>query len=555
MGLTLQRTWRGYTILALIFMGFCALAYRLVSLTVLQHSFLKHQGTIRSSRVVAIPAARGSIVDRHGAPLAVSLPAINVWINPKHTHWTRQQARRLAKQLGLRYATLHRKIHDPHKGFVYLQKKIATDQWQAIQKLKLRGLHAEHVYSRFYPMGPESAPLIGLTNAAGKGQEGLELAYDAWLQGQAGKQAIEKDRMGHVIAVKEVLSKPRIGQKLTLTIDRRLQSMAFEALKSGMQKVGAKQGSVVILAPKTGHVLAMVNWPSFNPNNLQHVQFSTIKNHAVTDLFEPGSTIKTFSMIHALASGHFNRHTVIDTGKKGALKVHGHWVRDEFLHHGVLSATDILKKSSNVGIAKMTLSLPAEGLPHLLEQVGFFHMLLGLPGEATGYVSQRLSIDPFELATLSFGYGMTASHLQLAHAYAVLANDGVDPGMYLVQGTKQTTPKRVFAQSVARDVQEMLRHVLDRAGTGYRARIPGVAVAGKTGTAHVAVGGQYAKNIYMASFVGMFPMPKPQYVVSVVLKQPNIDYYFGGLSAAPIFADIGAKMKRLGLTSKRALVS
>ncbi len=553
MGSGSPKTWRAHLILMVILIGFCALGYRLVGLTVLQHQFLKHQGSIRSTRVIEMPSARGSILDRHGRPLAVSLPATNIWFNPKQSHWTHSEAHALAKALGMPLRTILAKTHNRHRGFVYLKKKTSESVWHDVQQLYLKGVHAEHTYNRFYPMADETAQLLGLTNASGHGQEGLELGFDGWLRGHPGKQIVEKDRMGHIIAVKKVLSAAKVGQPIRLTIDRRIQSIAYTALKDGMQKYGAKQGSLVVLQPKTGAILAMANWPSFNPNNLKHVDFSHVKNHAATDLFEPGSTIKTFSMIHALGSGQFNVHTRIDTGARGVFKVHGHEVRDEFMHHGVLSPTDILRKSSNVGIAKMTLALPPEGLPNLLSNLGFFHLALGLPGEATGYIRQRYTIDPFELATLSFGYGMTTTHVQLAHAYAVLANHGVDPGLYLMQNTPHAKPKRVFSEGVARAVTTMLQHVLDRAGTGFRARIPGVQVAGKTGTAHVAMGGRYAKDVYMSSFVGMFPATAPEYVVSVVLKAPDAKYYFGGLSAAPIFSEVGSKLMRLRLATKGGL--
>ena len=520
----------------------------MIDLNVLQHSFLQKQSNVRTIRVVDIHAHRGMIDDCNGIPLAISIPVDAIWVNPQIFIVTPEQLAKLAKLLDMSYHSLQQKTNkDSGRWFVYLKRHVNPELSAKIKALNISGLFFRREYRRYYPEGEVTAHILGFTNIDDHGQEGLELAYDSWLRGADGKTRVLKDRLGHVVAIMNTLQKPQQGHDLMLSIDEQIQYLSYLELKKTIKKYHAESGSIVVLNVKTGEVLAMVNQPSYNPNDAHLKHDSSYRNRAVTDVFEPGSTMKTFSIISALESGKYKSSTKIDTNP-GWYMVGGNTIKDEGINHGVLTVTGVLQKSSNIGIAKMTLSLPAEHLWNVLHTIGFGERTASaFPGEVSGSLANHQLWPPFVLATLSFGYAMTATPLQLACAYAVIADNGIKlPVTFL----KQNTPadgEQVISAKVAHEMLVMLESVAKSGGTGTRARVAGYRVAGKTGTAYIAGPHGYNKKRHMASFVGIAPVSDPQLVVTVVIRDPQRQDY-GGLVAAPAFAHVmGGALRKLGV--------
>lgn len=534
--------WRLLILVLILLVAVLGLVGRIIYLGVIEHDFLLDQSNIRSVREISIPAHRGIITDRNGEVLAISISVASIWVNPKLFNATKSQEAHLAKMLEMPLKTIKKKITTQKKReFVYLKRAMPIEKAEQILALHIPGIFSEKSYKRFYPEGDAIAHVVGFTNIDDCGQEGLELAYDSWLRGVPGKTRVVKDRLGNTIANLGVIAEPQEGRNLTLSIDRRIQYLAYNELKNTIAKYQAESGSVVVLAVKTGEVLAMVNMPSYNPNNRKGVPISSLRNRAVTDLFEPGSTIKSFSIANALNSGKFHPNSIIDTNP-GVLKVDNNLVRDdEYRNNGVLTVKGVLQKSSNIGVAKMTLALPSSSLPNLLSSVGFGQSTQsGFPGEAAGVVPSHLQWRQFVLATLSFGYSISVTPLQLAVANAVIASHGLlRPVTFLKNDNDKIIPgKRVLSEKVCHEMLDMLENVLD-IGTGKRAQIPGYHVAGKTGTAKIASphGGYYIDH-YFANFVGIAPVSDPQLVVVVVVKNPKGSIYHGGQVAAPVFASV-----------------
>ncbi|KPJ67337.1 MAG: cell division protein [Coxiella sp. DG_40] len=538
--------WRFYFLIIILVLCLAALIWRMFDLSIYQHSFLQQQSDVRTVRIVGIPAHRGMITDRNGTPLAVSTPVDAIWINPQIFIATPKQLRELSKLLHISHHSLQSRIN-PKSGhyFVYLKRHITPKLSNQVRALNISGLFFQREYRRYYPEAEVTAHILGFTDVDDQGQEGLELAYNSWLRGVPGKREVLKDRLGHVVAVMNTLRDPQPGHDLALSIDRRIQYLAYLELKETVQKYHADSGSAVVSNVKTGEILAMVNQPSYNPNDRPtNKHDGRYRNRAVTDVFEPGSTMKTFSIASALESSKYKPNTKIDTNP-GWYVVDGNTIKDEGINYGVLTVTGVLQKSSNIGIAKMTLSLPAEHLWNVLHAFGFGERTIsGFPGEVAGSLINHSVWRPFVLATLSFGYGVSVTPLQLACAYAIIASSGIKYPVTFVKAKNLSSGEKVISSKVAHQMLVMLKSVIESGGTGIRASVPGYSVAGKTGTAYIAGRHGYDEKRYVASFVGIAPVTDPRLVVAIVIKDPH-GQHFGGLVAAPAFAHIMEKALRI----------
>lgn len=521
------------------------LIWRMVDLTVLHRQFLQGQGNARSLRVIDIPAYRGMITDRNGTPLAVSTPVESVWVNPKEFSPDEDQFMQLAKYLHLSPKGLSRKIvHAENREFFYLQRQIPPTLSKQIQSLKIPGINFQKEFKRYYPDSDSTSQLLGFTNVDDQGLEGIELAYQDWLMGIVGKKRVIKDRLGRVIEELGVLKEPRPGHELTLSIDRRLQYLAYSELSKTVDEFAAKSGSVVVIDTENGEILAIANVPSYNPNSRGHYDRETYRNRALTDTFEPGSVIKPFSIASALETGLFTPNTIIDTNPSW-MSVHGRTVRD-IHNYGVLDVTGVLQHSSNVGVTKMVLSSPPEQLIGLLQRSGFGQRTeSAYPGESEGAIVKAKDANPFVLATLGFGYGLSVTAMQLAKASLLFANKGRLMPVTLIHNDTPTPGIQVMQPKTAEQVLLMMEAVLGKDGTGKAARVPGYRVAGKTGTARVAGKHGYKDRKYTASFMGVAPVSKPKFVVVVIIHEPSRKGYYAGAVAAPLFAKVMSGALRL----------
>jgi len=530
-------------LILIIFILILGLMGRICYLGIIQHDFLIDQSNIRSVREVSIPAHRGIISDRNGEPLAISVPVASVWINPKQFRVTEKQINYLSFLLDMTVESINEKIlMQKKKEFVYLKRSIPIKIANEINSINIAGLYLEKSYKRYYPEADATAHILGFTNIDDHGQEGLELAFDSWLRGVPGKIKVIKDRLGNTIATLGIITKPQKGRNLVLSIDRRIQYLAFNEIKNIVTKYHADSGSIVVLAVNTGEIIGMTNYPSYNPDNRSSgvIPIDYFRNRAITDVFEPGSTMKVFSVANALNSGKYFSNTIIDTNP-GILKIENKLVYDDkHKNNGYLTVKEVLIKSSNIGVAKMTLSLPSNNLLNLLRSVGFgISTHSGFPGEATGFVPRTLYGRNFVLATLSFGYSISVTPLQLALAHLVIANGGIMKPVTFLKVTKQRIMgERIFPERLCMQIISMLEAATDTGGTGTQAQIAGYRVAGKTGTAKISSPhGGYYKDRYFSNFVGIAPVSNPQLVVVVVVKNPKGSYY-GGQVAAPAFANV-----------------
>ncbi|MDG1783598.1 MAG: penicillin-binding transpeptidase domain-containing protein [Porticoccaceae bacterium] len=506
--------------------------------------FLQNQGDNRSIRKVSIPAYRGLITDRNGEPLAVSTPVTAIIANPQQIQ--DKDLKRLSAAMSLSEVQLKARLKRyRNKSFMYLARQLPIDKAESILDLNISGVSSQKEYKRFYPAGEVTAQLVGFTDINDNGQEGMELAYDTWLTGEAGAKKVVQDRAGRVINDISLIKSARSGEDLRLSIDLRVQYAAYRALKKAVKKHSAKSGSVVVLDVMTGEVLAMVNQPSFNPNDRSYLNQGSIRNRAMTDVMEPGSTVKPFTILAALESGKFSSESLIDTSP-GYLKVDYKTFVDPS-NYGELDLSGVLTKSSQVGTTKVALALNPELTRELFQRVGFGEVVgSGFPGETLGNLPAYRKWDPVTQATFAFGYGLSVSSLQLARAYAVLANDGVRREVSLVALESEPPSSRVIGIEASRQVRYMLQAASGRKGTGKRAMIDGYSVGGKTGTLHkVKTGGGYDENRYMSAFAGLSPIENPRLVTVVVIDEPSDGSYFGGLVAAPVFSEVTGSALRL----------
>jgi cell division protein FtsI (penicillin-binding protein 3) len=544
---TVQAGYRGRRVFVLSVFGvaMASLIARGFFLQVLDHERLSEEGESRHLRVVEMPAHRGMIVDRQGEPAAISTPVDTVWADPSVLIQARERLPELAKILGLDSDVLFQRIAQrSDKEFIYIKRRVNPEKARRVMALGLPGVSLQREYRRFYPMGEVMAHVIGFTNVDDKGQEGMELAYDEWLSGSSGLKRVVKDRLGRVVDDVEQISAPAPGKELRLSIDSRLQYLAYRELKRAVQEQGARSGSVVLLRPQTGEVLAMVNQPSFNPNNRQGDKGGVYRNRAVTDVFEPGSTAKPFVVAAAIDSGRYAPSSIIDTAP-GYYRVNGNQIKD-VRNYGRISLGKILVKSSNVGASRLALKLPSEYLWSVFDGVGFGHITgSGFPGEAAGLMNDYSRWREFEKATLSFGYGLSVTPLQLAEAYAVLAADGVYHPASFLELDEPPDSKTIMRPETAKAVRRMLQGVVSKEGTAYLARVEGYTVAGKTGTVRKSIAGGYSEDRYIAVFAGMVPAEKPELVAVVMINEPSKEEYYGGLVAAPVFSRIMTDAVRL----------
>lgn len=524
----------------------CALllVLRAVDLQVFKFNFLNGEGDSRNMRIQPLSAHRGVISDRNGKPLAVSTPVTTLWANPQELMQHRDSWKKLAGNGVLSLADLkHEVLPRQHREFIYLKRRLPPATANKVLDLDIPGIYPLTEYRRYYPAGAVTSQVVGITGMNGEGQEGLELSYDKQLAGTAGKEKVIRDLYGRVVQVLSVLQPAKPGRDLTLSIDLRLQYAAYEALLKSVQKFDAKSGSVVVLDAKTGEVLAMVNQPTYNPNSHHNLVAANMRNRAATDSFEPGSTMKPFTVAAALEAGLVTPDTLVNTNP-GYLRVDGFTIRDD-RNFGLIDVTTILTKSSNVGASKLALSLNPHDLPRFFSQFGFGRdVKVNFPGASNGYLPVRTHWTDGERAALSYGYGVSVTTLQLAHAYATLANGGVMVPLSLLRVDKPPKGHRVIKAKVAHEVVDMLETVVSNRGTARRAKVPGFQMAGKTGTAHKSNAGGYAENHYVGIFAGMGPIPNPRYVTVVMINDPRQHSYFGGRVAAPVFAQVMATVMR-----------
>ncbi len=512
-----------------------ALVARAVNLQVMETDFLQGQGEARFMREVEIPTRRGNIVDRSGEPLAVSTPVDSVWVNPGELLQTPEDIEPLATALGLNAEEIERRLNQRSgRGFVWIKRRLHPDVAAQIESLGLHGVYLQKEYRRFYPAGEVAGHVIGFTNIDDVGQEGLELAYNDWLQGKPGSKRVIRDRKGRTVEHVEVIREAEHGHDLHLTLDRRLQYLAYRELKRTVLKHGARSGSIVMLDIASGEVLAMVNQPSYNPN--QPSQDSDgMRNRAVTDVFEPGSVMKPFSVAAALEAGIVEPHTPIDT-TPGTINVSGHTISDH-QNYGPIDVTKIITKSSNVGATKLALQLESEQLWSLYDRFGFGDVTgVGFPGESAGVLRNYRRWRRVEQATLSYGYGLSTTTLQLASAYAAMADEGRMRRPSLIQGANNPVVS-VIDPKFAREIAEMMETVTGPEGTGKQARVKNYRVSGKTGTSRKASAAGYASR-YVATFAGFAPSSNPRLVAVVTIDDPSTGVYFGGAVAAPLFSTV-----------------
>ena len=546
--------WRLVVVYCLILVVFTLIIWRAINLAVVDKAFLQSQGNARSLRDLSIPAYRGMLLDRHNSVLAVSTPVMDLWISPLTFNKTLQNLTELAKLLNVRHDMLTKKISmNQKKHFLYLKREITPSLAAKITALKIDGLRLKKEYKRFYPLANVLAPVVGFTDIDETGIEGLELAFNSALGGENGVRRVIKDRLGHIIDELGVMKKPRQGQNIALALDKRIQYVTYRRLKETVEAFDAKSGSMVVMDVNNGEILAMANYPSYNPNARVSHRDGRYRNRSVTDLFEPGSVIKAFSVASALDSDLFSPETLIDTTPSWMM-VDGNTIHDD-RENGVLSVTQVMKRSSNVGITKMVLSSPAVQLDGLLKRVGFGQLTgSGFPGESGGMLENKTQASPFVLATLGFGYGLSVTTLQLAQAYAVFANGGyLMPARFLL-ATQKTFSKKVIKSKIAQQVLNILEAVVEENGTGQRARVAGYRIAGKTGTSRIAGKNGYDKNRHIASFVGIAPVSQPKLVISVVIREPRKVSYYGGRVAAPLFSKVmGESLRILGVSPDKPL--
>jgi cell division protein FtsI (penicillin-binding protein 3) len=524
------------------------LVWRTLTLQVLDvdrgYEFLQGQGNARTNRTEVIPAHRGMISDRNGEPLAVSTPVASIWANPQELKNAKDEWSRLAASLDIKVADLSLRMERySDSQFMYLRRHMSPAAAKKIIQMKVPGVYLQSEYRRFYPAGEVTSHIIGFTDIDDRGQEGLELAYDEWLNGKPGRKQVLKDLYGHIIREIDAGEAASPGKDIQLSIDLRLQYLAYRELKEAIAKTGAKAGSVVIVDSENGEVLAMVNQPSFNPNNRRQLIPDSMRNRAVIDMFEPGSTVKPLTIVAALESSKYQPDTVINTNP-GYIKV-GRKLLKDHRNYGAITVAEVLKKSSQVGTTKIALSLDEHDVWGVFNRFGLGRSTgSGFPGESNGMLLNRPNWRPIERATFAFGYGLTVTSLQLAQAYSVFANHGMFQQTSLLKRSDKPVMQRVISAKIARQVVDMLEEVTSLGGTATRAQVDAYRIAGKTGTSHKAEAGGYSGDRYFAVFAGVAPASNPRIVAVVTIDEPHGDY-FGGLVAAPVFSKVVSNALRL----------
>ncbi|KTC14692.1 cell division protein [Pseudomonas marginalis ICMP 9505] len=541
--------WRFRLMIGLLALMVGAIAWRIIDLQVIDRDFLIGQGDARSLRHIPIPAHRGLITDRNGEPLAVSTPVTTLWANAKELQTAKEKWPQLASALGQDPKALAERLEaQANKEFIYLVRGLTPEQGQQVLDLKVPGVYGIEEFRRFYPAGETTAHMVGFTDIDDHGREGVELAYDEWLAGVPGKRQVIKDRRGRLIKDVQVTKNAKAGKPLALSIDLRLQYLANRELRNAIIENGAKAGSLVIMDVKTGEILAMVNQPTYNPNNRRNLQPAMMRNRAMIDVFEPGSTMKAISMSAALETGRWKPSDKVEV-YPGTLQLGKYTIRDVSRTEGpVLDLTGILINSSNVGMSKVAFDIGGETIYHLAQKIGLGQPTgLDFPGERVGNLPNYRDWKKAETATLSYGYGLSVTAIQLAHAFSVLANNGRMVPLSLIHVDEAPKATQVIPENVAKTMQGMLQQVIEAPRGVFRAQVPAYHVAGKSGTARkTSVGTKgYAENSYRSLFAGFGPMSDPRYAIVVVIDEPSKAGYFGGLVSAPVFSKVMSGTLRL----------
>ncbi len=527
---------RAAFLLFVLMMLLAGLNGRSVYLQIMDNDFLQKKGKARYNRVIEVVAHRGVISDRNGEPLAVSTPVESAWASPANVEADSQQIKQLAKILDMDVAEVKQHLSDTEHDFVYLKRQLPPDQAGKVMNLNLSGISLQREYRRYYPAAEEAAQMLGFTGQDDNGQEGLELTLQARLAGKSGSQGVIKDRRGHFVEDAGTFHPPQPGNDIMLSLDRKIQHLAYRELENAVRKNKAHAGAIVVLDARSFEVLGLANYPAYNPNNRSKISSQTMRNRAIADQFEPGSTMKPFTVAIALEQGKVRSETVINTGKGvmmiGNKKIHDSHPEDQ------LTVAQVIQKSSNIGAAKIALSLKPQTMWQGLTDSGFGAATgSNFPGEASGKLREAKSWMPIEQATMAYGHGISVNLLQLARAYAMLANDGELKKVSLLKLEVPEVGKRVFSDNTTRKLRDMLEMVVLPGGTAPLAQVAGYRVAGKTGTAHKLENGHYI-NRYIASFVGFAPASNPRLVVAVMIDDPDNGDYYGGLVAAPAFSKV-----------------
>ncbi len=532
-------------VLGLVILGMLLLAGRIVTLHVFDRSFLQGQGDARTLRTESLTAHRGMITDRHGEPLAVSTPVVTLWANPQEVPGDRIQRLMLSQALGMSLDDLDARLERfAEREFMYLRRQLTPAAAQRVLDLRVPGVYAQHEYKRYYPAGEVVAQLLGVTNVDDMGQEGIELAYQSYLAGTPGLRRVIKDRRGRLVRDLAILREAQPGGDLTLAIDQRLQYMAYRELKAAVAEHDADGGVVVMMDARTGEVLAMANQPSYNPNNRAGLDPRGLRNQAIVDVFEPGSVMKPLAMAAIMESGRFDSDVVVDTSP-GWMRIDRFTIHD-IRNYGELDLAGILEKSSNIGMSKLVLELDDPLVPDLYRRLGFGQSTeTGFPGEAVGHLPAPVRWSRSQWAALSYGYGLSASALQLASAYTALANGGVrlSPSLLKLDEPPEGIP--TIDADVAHELLRIMERSVQPDTGGRRASVPGYRVAGKTGTVRKNSASGYEENVYRSLFAGIAPVSDPRVVTIVMIDHPRGESYFGGAVAAPVFSRVTGSALRL----------
>ncbi|WP_042887318.1 peptidoglycan D,D-transpeptidase FtsI family protein [Cupriavidus necator] len=539
--------WRSKLVVFLMFAAFVALAVRAAWIQGPGNQFYEAEGKKRFQRTLELPATRGKILDRNGLVLATSLPVKAIWAVPEDVPNQVEAAkiRQLAKLLGMSEKDLGKKLSED-KGFVYLKRQVLADVADKIAALKIEGIHQTREYKRFYPEGEAMAHIVGFTNVEDRGQEGVELAREPGLAGRPGARQVIKDRLGRVVEDVGVLKTPRDGEDIQLSIDAKIQYLAYNELKAVVERHKAKAASAVVLDAQTGEVLALANWPTYNPNDRTRLSGEQLRNRVLTDTFEPGSMMKPITVGLALQLKRVTPSTVITT--TGKYQFEGATISDTH-NYGALTVSGVIQKSSNIGTTKIAMLMKPQEMWDMFTSIGLGQApKIGFPGAVAGRVRPYKSWRPIEQATMSYGYGLSVSLFQMAHAYTIFAHDGelIPVSMFRTNGP--ATGERILSPQVARDVRAMMETVTAPGGTAPEAQVMGYRVGGKTGTAYKHEGRGYNRSKYRASFIGLAPMSNPRIIVAVSVDEPTAGSHYGGLVAGPAFAAItGGTLRALNV--------
>lgn len=534
--------WRSRLVLFFLFIAFFALMGRALWLQGMTTEFLQKQGASRYARTLELPATRGKITDRNGEVLASSVPVKAIWGIPDDVlEAPKEKLRQLAALLGMSEADLRKKL-DSDRQFVYLKRQVEQDVAEKIVALGIAGIETRKEYKRFYPEGEVMAHVVGFTNVEDVGQEGIELASEKNLAGKTGSRRVIKDRLGRIVEDIESIREPHDGKDLTLSIDSKIQYIAYTHLKEALEKHKAKAGGAVVLDVQTGEVLALVNLPTYNPNDRSVLTGAQLRNRVMTDTFEPGSTMKPFTVALALETGRVTPETIIQTAP-GSMTIGTATIHDAH-KQGALSVAQVIQKSSNIGTVKMALQMPPQEMWEMFTTVGFGQQpKFGFPGAVAGRLRNYKTWRPIEQATMSYGHGVSVSLIQMARAYMIFARNGDTIPLTFQKSADMPLGHRVISEKTALQLRLMLETVTEPGGTATQARIAGYRVAGKTGTAHKLEGGRYV-NKYVGDFVGFAPVSHPRVIVAVMIDEPTTGGYYGGTVAGPVFAAITANVLR-----------